>query len=150
MVLLYPEVELESVGIHNLPDKTFGAMEVNLEAYPTFVGNERILVVARKHLARLPITARHLARLLAVSKREVVAGNDFYILRIKDFPNSNVVVRYSLNGAEPIDAQMALDKLGEKRIDVGPDVAKGEYRLLAYRKDAETAWHDADVTVTVK
>jgi len=132
-------------------DKVFSGLEVNLEAYPTFVGNERILVVARRHLARLPITARYLARpLLTVSKTEVVAGNDFYVLKIEDLLNANVLIRYSLNGAAPMETPMSLNELGETRIEVGPDIAKGEYRLLGYRKDIELLWHNVDVTVRVK
>jgi len=132
-------------------DKTFGGLEVNLEAYPTFVGNERILVVSRKHFGRLPLTAQYLAySKLWVSKTEVVAGNDFYILKIKDFPDVNVLVRYSVNDGVPVEATMSLDNLGEKRIDVGPNTARGKYRILAYRKDVETIWHNVDVTVAVK
>jgi hypothetical protein len=132
-------------------DESFGALEVNLEAYPTFVGNERILVVARKHLARLPLTAEYLARpLLSVSKTEVVAGNDFYTLKIEDSPNERIVVRYSLNGGKPADAPMSLNEAGETRINVGPEIARGEYRLLAYRKEIEILWHNTDVTVTVR
>lgn len=133
-------------------DKVFSGLEVNLEAYPTFVGNERILVVARRHLARLPITAQYLADpLLTVSKTEIVAGNnDFYVLKIEKLPNANVVIRYSLNGAAPLEAPMSLNGLGETRIDVGPDIAKGEYRLLGYRKDIDVLWHNVDVTVRVK
>jgi hypothetical protein len=36
-------------------ETTFGALEVNLDAYPTFVGNQRILVVTAAHFKRLPI-----------------------------------------------------------------------------------------------
>ena len=42
-------------------DTTFGGMEVNLEAYPTFTGNERILVVSRKNFGRLPMTVEDLS-----------------------------------------------------------------------------------------
>ena len=42
-------------------DTTFGSMEVNLEAYPTFTGNERILVVSRKNFGRLPMTVEDLS-----------------------------------------------------------------------------------------
>jgi len=132
-------------------DKNFGALEVNLEAYPTFVGNERILVVARKHLARLPITAEYLAHpLLSVSKSEVVAGNDFYVLKVEDLPNTTIVIRSSLDGGTPVDTPMTVNDMGETRIDIGAGIAKGKYHLLAYRKAVETLWHNVDVTVEVK
>jgi len=39
---------------------TFGALEVNLEAYTTFVGNQRILVVTRERFDKLPIKEKDL------------------------------------------------------------------------------------------
>jgi hypothetical protein len=42
-------------------DKTFGPLEVNLEAYSTFVGNERILVVSAEKFKKLPLTEKDLA-----------------------------------------------------------------------------------------
>lgn len=36
-------------------ETTFGAQEVNLNSYPTFVGNERILVLTARHFHDLPI-----------------------------------------------------------------------------------------------
>lgn len=39
-------------------EKTFGALEVNLEAYANFVGNQRIILVTTDHLSRLPITEK--------------------------------------------------------------------------------------------
>jgi len=35
--------------------KNFGALEVNLDAYPTFIRNQRILVTTTNHFERLPI-----------------------------------------------------------------------------------------------
>lgn len=135
----------------NTYDKTFGAQEVNLEAYPTFVGNERILVVSKESLARLPVTPQSLAvPNFSVSKTEVTAGTDFYVLRIKNLPGGKAHVRYSLNGAAPAEAALTLDAKGEILIDIGPTVAKGSYRFLEYRSDLENVWHKVDVTVVVK
>jgi hypothetical protein len=134
-------------------EKTFGGLEVNLEAYPTFIGtgNERILVVDRERMNSLPVTADYLAAgKMSVSKHEVVAGKDSYILKIKNVSKSNVVLRFSFEGAtEPEFVQM-LDDNGEAQIDVPADVRKGSYRFIAYRKEDETLWHDIDVTVVVK
>jgi hypothetical protein len=134
-------------------EKTFGGMEVNLEAYPTFIGagNERILVVDRERMDRLPITANYLsAAKMSVSKTEVVAGKDSYILKIKNISKANVVLRFSFEGVvEPEFVQM-LDDNGEARIDVASNVRKGSYRFMAYRKEDETTWHNIDVTVMVK
>jgi len=38
--------------------RSFGALEVNLDAYPTFIGNQRILLTTTKHFQRLPIKAK--------------------------------------------------------------------------------------------
>jgi hypothetical protein len=43
-----------------LYEKIFGPLEVNLEAYTTFLGNERILVVTRKKFETLPLTGADL------------------------------------------------------------------------------------------
>jgi hypothetical protein len=39
-------------------ETTFGALEVNLDAYPTFVGNSRILLVTADHFQKLPIKVK--------------------------------------------------------------------------------------------
>jgi hypothetical protein len=36
--------------------KVFGPLDVNLHAYTTFVGNERIIVITKKNLGRVPVT----------------------------------------------------------------------------------------------
>jgi Dolichyl-phosphate-mannose-protein mannosyltransferase len=41
-------------------EANFGAKEVNLDAYPTFVGNERILLTSIDHFQKLPLTAKDL------------------------------------------------------------------------------------------
>ena len=41
-------------------EKTFGPLEVNLEAYSTFAGNQRIIVVSSEHFKKLPITENDL------------------------------------------------------------------------------------------
>jgi 4-amino-4-deoxy-L-arabinose transferase-like glycosyltransferase len=41
-------------------DRNFGSLEVNLDAYSTFIGNERILVMSRAHFKRLPMTENDL------------------------------------------------------------------------------------------
>jgi 4-amino-4-deoxy-L-arabinose transferase-like glycosyltransferase len=43
-------------------ETTFGALEVNLDAYPTFVGNPRILLVSAEHFRKLPIQVQDLGR----------------------------------------------------------------------------------------
>jgi hypothetical protein len=42
-------------------EATFGALEVNLDAYPTFVGNPRILLLSAEHFRKLPIQVQDLA-----------------------------------------------------------------------------------------
>jgi hypothetical protein len=102
-------------------------------------------------MERLPVTANYLAAAkMSVSKTEVVAGRDSYILKIKNISKSNVVLRFSFDGVvEPEFVQM-LDDNGEARIDVASNVRKGSYRFMAYRKEDETTWHNIDVTVAVK
>jgi 4-amino-4-deoxy-L-arabinose transferase-like glycosyltransferase len=39
----------------NLYERTFGALEVNLGIYTTFIGNQRILLLTARHYGRLPI-----------------------------------------------------------------------------------------------
>jgi hypothetical protein len=132
-------------------EKTFGALEVNLEAYPTFVGNPRILVVSRSRLGELPLTANDLAiPRVAVSKTDLVAGKDSYVLKVRDMPNAMAVFLYSLNGAAPAEFREGLNSAGEKRIRVGPDTPKGEYRILGLRKDTEPDWHNIDLTLFVR
>ena len=38
-----------------LYEANFGSLEVNLEAYTTFVGNERIIVVTAENFKKLPL-----------------------------------------------------------------------------------------------
>jgi hypothetical protein len=132
-------------------DKVFGGHEVNLEAYPDFGGNERILVVSTENLERFALNPESLAApTFAVSKTEVVAGSDFYVVKVRSMASATIVVRYSLNGGAPLETAVPLDSKGEKRIDVGSTVGKGSYRFLGYRKDLEKVWHHADVTVVVR
>jgi hypothetical protein len=135
----------------NTYDNAFGALEVNLEAYPTFVGNERILVVARERLGRLPVSVEHLATpKLTVSKTEVVAGRDSYVFKVKDVGKSNLILRFSLEGVLQPEFVQAVDEKGEALISIPASVRKGNYRFLAYRKDVEAIWHNVDVNVLVK
>jgi hypothetical protein len=41
-------------------EATFGAQEVNLHAYPTFIGNQRILLTTARHFRRLPIKSKEM------------------------------------------------------------------------------------------
>jgi 4-amino-4-deoxy-L-arabinose transferase-like glycosyltransferase len=135
----------------NTYERIFGGMEVNLEAYPTFVGNERVLVVNRERMDRLPVTADYLAApKFWVSKTEVVAGKDSYILRIKNVSNANVILRFLFDAVAEPEFALKLDDKGEAKIDVAANVRKGSYRFLAYRREDETTWHNIDVTVVVK
>jgi len=43
-------------------DKTFGPLEVNLDAYATFIGNERILVASAAHFSKLPLKVTDISR----------------------------------------------------------------------------------------
>jgi len=134
-----------------LYDATFGAQEVNLEAYPTFVGNQRVIVVSRKQLDALPVKVNELITpLLTLSKSEVVAGSDSYMLKIKDKPREKIHIAYSLDGGHPGEFTVDLDPNGEKRMDVGPGTQKGSYRFLSFRRHSESMWHNVDETVVVK
>jgi len=39
---------------------TFGSQEVNLDAYSTFAGNERIIVTSSEHFKKLPLKTAEL------------------------------------------------------------------------------------------
>ncbi len=43
-------------------ERVFGSLEVNLDAYPTFIGNDRILVVSTENFKQLPIKEKDILR----------------------------------------------------------------------------------------
>jgi 4-amino-4-deoxy-L-arabinose transferase-like glycosyltransferase len=135
----------------NLYDRTFGALEVNLDRYPTFVGNRRILVVRREELRHFPFNSEYLtAPDFALSKTTVTAGSDFYLIRLKKLPGAKVILRYSYEGGAAEEFPVTLKAKGEAQFDVASDARKGAYRFLAYRRASESNWFDVDATVTVK
>jgi 4-amino-4-deoxy-L-arabinose transferase-like glycosyltransferase len=135
----------------NLYDRAFGALEVNLDRYPTFVGNNRILVVRREELGHFPFNAEYLAAPdFGVSKTTVVAGSDSYRIRVKKLPGANVILRYSYEGGAAEEFPVTLKARGEAQFDVAADARKGAYRFLAYRLASESNWFNVDATVTVK
>jgi hypothetical protein len=87
---------------------------------------------------------------LTVSKTEVVAGADFYVLKIDNLSKSGVYLRYSIDGIVQPEFLIAVDERGEIRIDVPLTTKKGSYRILGYRPESDSLWHNADVTVVVK
>jgi 4-amino-4-deoxy-L-arabinose transferase-like glycosyltransferase len=50
-------------NIWGMYEKVFGPLEVNLEAYSTFGGNERIIVVTRENFGKLPLAETELSML---------------------------------------------------------------------------------------
>jgi 4-amino-4-deoxy-L-arabinose transferase-like glycosyltransferase len=131
-------------------EKVFAPLEVNIEAYPTFVGNQRILLMTTKNFKTLPIHEWDLASPLVLSKAEVVAGIDSYTLAIRSLPGSAVTIRYSVDGADPEVFSTNLDYKGEATFDVGKSTRKGRYQILAFHREGETIWHSARATIVVK
>jgi hypothetical protein len=87
---------------------------------------------------------------LVLDKTEVVAGRGDYTLKIAEMPNENVMVRYSVNGAEPAEMKASLDSTGSVHFDVLAETPKGVYRMLAFKREQDLFWFDADVVITVK
>ena len=48
-------------NVWGLYERVFGPQEVNLEAYTTFIGNERIIVVTKENFRKLPLKDTDLA-----------------------------------------------------------------------------------------
>jgi D-glycero-D-manno-heptose 1,7-bisphosphate phosphatase len=87
---------------------------------------------------------------LTVDKMEVVAGQGDYTLSVAEMPHESVVVRYSLNGAEPGEMMVLLDSKGSVHFDVGAETPKGVYRLLAFKRKHDVFWFNTDAAITVK
>jgi hypothetical protein len=87
---------------------------------------------------------------LLLNKAEVVAGQTDYTLRIAEMPNALVVVRYSIDSAEPQEMTVLLDSTGSARFDVLAGTTKGVYRMLGFKRKQDTFWFDADAAIAVK
>jgi hypothetical protein len=87
---------------------------------------------------------------LVLDKTEVVAGRDDYTLKIAAMPNENVMVRYSLDGAEPVEMTAALDSTGAVHFDVGTETPRGVYRMLAFKRKQDVVWVNSEASITVK
>ena len=48
-------------NVWSLYERVFGPQEVNLEAYTTFIGNERIIVITKENFRKLPLKDTDLA-----------------------------------------------------------------------------------------
>jgi hypothetical protein len=98
-----------------------------------------------------PVLAEWLHRpTLKLSKTEVVAGRDFYVLSIEEMPNHKVNIRYSIDGAPPETFSVVLDSKGETRFDVGASTRKGTYHMTAISQEGSPVWTDTDAVVRVK
>jgi len=93
--------------------------------------------------------AKHQPKML-VDKTEVAAGHGDYTLKIAEMPNEIVVVRYSLDGAEPVEMSAQLDSMGSVHFDVNAGTPRGVYRMLAFRRQQDLFWVNTDVAITVK
>jgi hypothetical protein len=87
---------------------------------------------------------------LVLNKKEVIAGNDSYVLKIGQMPNTTIAVRYSIDDSAPEEFTTQLDSHGEARFDVGAGTRKGLYRMIAFRQTDKKVWKDANVSITVK
>jgi hypothetical protein len=87
---------------------------------------------------------------LKVSKTAVIAGTDFYVLKIDNLSKSKVDLRYSLDGIPQPEFPIFIDEQGEIRIDVPLTTKKGSYHIRAYKPELDNVWHYADATVVVK
>jgi hypothetical protein len=87
---------------------------------------------------------------LVLSATEVRAGEDSYILQIKDRPNATVAIQYSLDNEEPQVFMSTLDSDGAVRFEVGAETRKGTYRILAFRDIDSSLWFAAKASVVVR
>jgi hypothetical protein len=87
---------------------------------------------------------------LVLDKTQVVAGQGEYTLKIAAMPNENVVVRYSVDGAEPGEMTALLDSTGAVHFDVGTETPKGVYRMLAFKRKQDVFWVNSDASIIVK
>jgi hypothetical protein len=114
-------------------------------------GSYSVLVLGGLLWITRPVLAEWLHRpTLKLSKTEVVAGSDFYVLSIEEMANLKVNIRYSLDGAPPETFSVVLDSKGEKRFDVGASTRKGTYHLTAVSQEGSPVWTDTDAVVRVK
>ena len=87
---------------------------------------------------------------LVLSKSEVVAGNDSYVLQIKAMPNEVVWICYSIDEQPPEVFSATLDSTGEVRFEVGADTRKGKYRFLAFSRKNSLHWMSSKGSITVR
>jgi hypothetical protein len=87
---------------------------------------------------------------LRLDKTEVVAGQGDYNLKVAEMPNEYVVVRYSVDGAEPGEMTALLDSAGSVHFDVLAETPKGVYRMLYFKKKGDLFWIPTDTAITVK
>lgn len=85
-----------------------------------------------------------------LDKKEVVAGQGEYTLKIAEMPNETVVVRYSVDGAAPVEMSALLDSMGSVHFDVDAGTPRGVYRMLAFKRKQDLFWVNTDVAITVK
>jgi hypothetical protein len=87
---------------------------------------------------------------MILDKKEVVAGQGDYSLKIAEMPNETVVVRYSVDGAAPVEMSALLDSMGSVHFDVDAGTPRGVYRMLAFKRKQDLFWVNTDVAITVK
>ncbi len=114
-------------------------------------GSYSVLVLGGLIEITRPVLVEWLHRpTLKLSKTEVVAGRDFYVLSIERMANLKVNIRYSLDGAPPETFSVVLDSKGETRFDVGASTRKGTYHMTAISQEGSPVWTDTDAVVRVK
>jgi D-glycero-D-manno-heptose 1,7-bisphosphate phosphatase len=86
---------------------------------------------------------------LTLDKTEVV-GDGHYALSVPRMPGEIILVRYSLNQAEPEEMMVRLDAQGVVHFDVGRETPKGVYRFDAFKRKDDLFWFKTDVAITVK
>jgi hypothetical protein len=134
-------------------ERTFGPLEVNLEAYPTFVGNERILVVTRKNFEALPLRSTDLfvppadaplatfgqRKFTVHVSRDIVTAGDRYILTLTGVEEREVFISYALNG-KTSEFRTSVGTDGSIDFHVAKDTTQGTYNFLAVRSSRDAVW----------
>jgi len=86
---------------------------------------------------------------LNLSKTEVTAGRDNYVLSIEGLNNVPVRIVYTVNDG-PLQAFTALlDAGGKVTFDVSGSTSKGSYRFLAFSIAGRNEWIKTDEALTV-
>jgi hypothetical protein len=87
---------------------------------------------------------------LELSRSEVRAGGDFYVMRIAELPNASITVLYKTPAGNTEFFRTQLDGNGAVRFDVGAGSPLGPYVFLAVRPDGRLTWRKVEGTVRIR